>query len=85
MVDCDSNPSCVDAREGFFVRYTVGRLKMQNIYEMFNKKRNLETFLTKTLYNFAIVCYNYERSAVCWIPKDKIRQKFSMLSHRLPT
>ena len=37
------------------------------VYEMFNKIRNLETFLPKTLYNFVIICYNVKRESLCAI------------------
>ena len=32
------------------------------IYDLFNKKRNLEIFLTKTIYNLPWICYNAKRS-----------------------
>ena len=34
------------------------------VYEMFKEMRNLETFLLKTLYNFALVCYNMQWDTV---------------------
>ena len=59
-------------------------VKIEIVYEMFNKIRNLETFLPKTLYNFAIICYNVGRKYVQSRKMEnstKIQCAFTQYSH----
>ena len=80
MGDVSPPPAAIDIR----ILNTHHAVKIEIVYEMFNKIRNLETFLPKTLYNFAIICYNVERKYVQSRKMEnstKIQCVFTQISH----